>query len=100
MTSLECCHLYATAISHAGWSGKDNEDRFEFTTQLLGNQGDLPSHYAVIVDGIGGHRAVEIAAEIAVEVIKRVISASDGSQPVIASSRQSNKPAMRLSFTQ
>jgi protein phosphatase len=36
----------------------------------------------VLADGIGGHRAGEVAAELAVEAISRFVAASDGSQPV------------------
>jgi hypothetical protein len=33
---------------------------------------------AVVADGIGGHRAGEVAAELAVETISQAVSGSDG----------------------
>ena len=37
---------------------------------------------AVLTDGIGGHRAGEVAAEMATERISQVVAASSGAQPV------------------
>jgi protein phosphatase len=37
---------------------------------------------ALLADGIGGHRAGEVAAEMAVETISRIVAESDGSQPI------------------
>ena len=42
----------------------------------------LPSLLAVVADGIGGHRAGEVAAELAVELISRSVAESDGQQPL------------------
>jgi len=40
-----------------------------------------PSLLAVISDGIGGHRAGEVASQITVETISRLVAESDGSKP-------------------
>jgi protein phosphatase len=37
---------------------------------------------ALVCDGIGGHRAGEVAAEIAVESISQLVSQSNGDQPL------------------
>jgi serine/threonine protein phosphatase PrpC len=82
MIPSESSHLNVTAISHAGMSGKNNEDRYSVAAHLLDNRDRLPSLLAVVADGIGGHLAGEVAAEITIEVINQVISESDGEQPV------------------
>jgi PPM family protein phosphatase len=64
------------ALSHPGMSGKNNEDRFAVSAFRL-NRGDAtPVILAVLSDGIGGHRAGEVAAEIAVERISARVAES------------------------
>ncbi|HWQ84951.1 MAG TPA: protein phosphatase 2C domain-containing protein, partial [Anaerolineales bacterium] len=75
-------HLNVTAVSHPGMSGKNNEDRYSVSAFSTPQNPPLPSVLAVIADGIGGHRAGEIAAEIAIETISQVIAASDASAPL------------------
>jgi PPM family protein phosphatase len=70
------------ALTHPGMSGKNNEDRFAVSAYRLNRRGRIPVLFAVLSDGIGGHRAGEIAAEIAVERISQAVAASDGAQPV------------------
>jgi protein phosphatase len=65
-------------------SGKNNEDRFAVTALRMDGERPLPVVLAVVSDGIGGHRAGEVAAETAVETISRVVAASDGTRPVEA----------------
>jgi protein phosphatase len=62
--------------------GKNNEDRFAVSAHHLGQEDRTPSLLAVICDGIGGHRAGEVAAEMAVETISRTVADSDGKQPL------------------
>ena len=38
----------------------------------------MPVLFAVLADGIGGHRAGEVAAELAVNHIMQVVAKSDG----------------------
>jgi len=57
------------ALSHPGMSGKNNEDRFAVSCFRLSKRDATPVILAVLSDGIGGHRAGEVAAEIAVERI-------------------------------
>ena len=81
MIPAERAHLNVAAVSHPGMSGKNNEDRYSVSAFSTTDEPPLPSLLAIIADGIGGHRAGEIAAEIAIETISQVVAASDGSQP-------------------
>ena len=74
-------HLHVAAASDAGKSGRINEDRYAVSAHRLSRSNPTPSVFAVICDGIGGHRAGEVAAELAVETISQYVSASDASQP-------------------
>jgi serine/threonine protein phosphatase PrpC len=82
MIAVERAHLHVAAVSHPGMSGKNNEDRYSVSAHQIGSARPVPSLLAIVADGIGGHRAGEIAAEIAVEKISRSIAAADGQQPV------------------
>jgi protein phosphatase len=81
MRQAERPHLDIAASSHPGISGKNNEDRFAVSSQPGGLDRE-PSVLAVIADGIGGHRAGEVAAEIAVETITRVVAGGEPGEPV------------------
>jgi protein phosphatase len=61
--------------------GKNNEDRYAVSAHHLGPEDKTPSLLAVVCDGIGGHRAGEVAAEMAVETLCRTIAESGGKQP-------------------
>jgi protein phosphatase len=78
----ERAHLFVAANTHPGMKGKNNEDRYAISTHRLGSKKDIPSVLAVVCDGIGGHRAGEVAAEIAVETVSKVVAQSDGTQPL------------------
>jgi serine/threonine protein phosphatase PrpC len=82
MIAAEHAHLQVAALSHPGMSGKNNEDRYSVSAHQIGTHQPVPSLLAIVADGIGGHRAGEIAAEIAVESISRNIAAADGQYPV------------------
>ncbi|HAY85259.1 MAG TPA: hypothetical protein DCY42_10155 [Chloroflexi bacterium] len=75
-------HLLVAAASDPGMKGKNNEDQFAVTAYQIGSSNTTPAVFAIIADGIGGHRSGEIASEIAVEMICDAVSASDASQPV------------------
>jgi len=75
-------HLRVTAVSHPGMSGKNNEDRYGVSAYYTDADRETPVVLAVVADGIGGHRAGEVAAEIAVEAISAWVAESDASQPV------------------
>jgi len=69
------------ALTHPGLSGKNNEDRFGVSAFMLDDKAKTPVLLAVLADGIGGHRAGEVAAEIAVETLSRVVAESDADRP-------------------
>ena len=81
MIPSEKSHLRAAASSHPGMSGKENEDRYAIAAFRLEDKTATPVVFAIVADGIGGHQAGEVAAEIAVETISRNVAASDGGQP-------------------
>jgi serine/threonine protein phosphatase PrpC len=87
----EQSHMHIAAKSHPGMSGKNNEDRYAVSAYRMEAGDSLPAIFAVVSDGIGGHRAGEIAAEIIVETTSQVVASSDGSQPI-----QTLKEAVRL----
>jgi PPM family protein phosphatase len=66
----------SVALSHPGMSGKNNEDRFAVSAFRLNRRDATPVILAVLSDGIGGHRAGEVAAEIAVERISTRVAES------------------------
>lgn len=75
-------HLFVTAVTHPGMKRKNNEDRYAVSAYEISAENHTPSVLAVISDGIGGHRAGEVAAEIAVETISQVMAGSDARQPI------------------
>jgi PPM family protein phosphatase len=79
---VERAHLYVAARSHPGTRRRENEDRYGVSAFTLEDASRTPALLAVLADGIGGHRAGEVAAEMAVETISRVVADSDGSQPL------------------
>ncbi|OGO31318.1 MAG: hypothetical protein A2Z16_02695 [Chloroflexi bacterium RBG_16_54_18] len=83
MISVNTSHLFVAAKSHAGMSGKNNEDRYTVTAYKVSQADPTPVVFALVSDGIGGHRAGETAAEIAVETISEDVAHSDSSHPVL-----------------
>jgi len=75
-------HLKVAAITDPGRKGKNNEDRYAVVAHRLGRARGTSSVFAVIADGVGGHRAGEVAAELAVEAISRIVSGSDAKTPL------------------
>lgn len=76
--------LIVHAATHPGMTGKQNEDRYKVTSFITNSIEKTPSVLAVLCDGIGGHRAGEVAAEIGVSIITETISASRPRQPLKA----------------
>jgi protein phosphatase len=62
-------------------SGKNNEDRYAVSAYYLKPDQTRQAVLAVVADGIGGHRAGEVAAELAVDTISKVVAESDGREP-------------------
>ncbi len=82
MIRSEHAHLKVAAATHPGMTGKNNEDRYSVSAYQVGPDNAAPSLLAVLCDGIGGHRAGEVAAELAVNIISQAVAASDATQPV------------------
>ena len=82
MIKTEESHLIIKAASHPGKSGKKNEDRYGVTSFFSGPRKKTPSVLAVLCDGIGGHRAGEVAAEMGVSIITESVVNSDGRDPL------------------
>jgi serine/threonine protein phosphatase PrpC len=75
-------HLHVAALTHPGMAGKDNEDRLAVSSYRISENDLTRSVFAIVSDGVGGHRAGEVAAEMAVENISHLVAQSDASQPV------------------
>ncbi len=82
MIRQEQSSIPIAAGTHPGMKGKNNEDRYGVSAFILSNLDRRPVVLAVLSDGIGGHRAGEVASEIAVNQISAVVAASDASRPV------------------
>jgi serine/threonine protein phosphatase PrpC len=82
MIRISRAHLQVAAVTHPGLAGRQNEDRFAVSAYRLSETDRTPSVFAVLSDGIGGHRAGEVAAEIAVENISRMVEQSNASEPL------------------
>ncbi len=81
MKRLKQTEYPVVALTHPGMKGKNNEDSFGVAAFSQGWLGARPILLAVLSDGIGGHRAGEVASELAVEQISRVVQESDGRNP-------------------
>jgi serine/threonine protein phosphatase PrpC len=81
MIRTEKSHLNSVARSHAGMSGKNNEDRFGISAYQLNDTARTPVLFAILSDGIGGHRAGEVAAEMVVDLVSQIVAESDGENP-------------------
>jgi protein phosphatase len=82
MIRSSLAHLHIAAISHPGLGGKNNEDRYSVSSFHLSKEDPRPSVFAVICDGIGGHRAGEVAAELAVNFISQGVAVSTPRKPL------------------
>lgn len=74
-------HLEVAAQSHAGETGKNNEDAFFYSGYRLESDG-TPAVVAIVADGVGGHRAGEIASRLAVDTASKRISEASGADPI------------------
>lgn len=81
MNRSDRAHLRVAALSHPGSVRKSNEDRYAVTAFRQAGRNGSPVLLAVLADGIGGHRAGEVAAEMGVEMISQTVAASDGLAP-------------------
>ena len=82
MIPAERAHLRASATTHPGMSGKNNEDRYAVAAFRTEGERPLPVIFAIISDGIGGHKAGEIAAEMVVETVSQAVARSNANTPI------------------
>ena len=75
-------HLESASITDPGSKGRLNEDSFEITSFTISEDDETPVLLAIIADGIGGHKAGEIASKIAVATIISSVADSDGTDPL------------------
>ncbi len=81
MITADHPHLHIAAASDPGIKGKVNEDRYSVLPYRLSPDDHTPSVLALLADGIGGHHAGEVAAQLAIEAINRYVASSRHSQP-------------------
>ncbi|MCS6908653.1 MAG: protein phosphatase 2C domain-containing protein [Anaerolineales bacterium] len=82
MKSRRTLLIQTAAITHPGMSGKRNEDRFRIHHFVTPDHRQVT--LAVVADGIGGHRAGEIAANLTTTEIVRSIEELGLTQPTQA----------------
>lgn len=82
MIPVAQAHLHVSATTHPGRKGKNNEDRYGVSAYILSEERPIPALLAIVADGIGGHRAGEIAAEMAIEGISQFVASTTETQPV------------------
>jgi serine/threonine protein phosphatase PrpC len=78
---IDHAHLNIAAATHPGMKGKANEDRYSVSAYRFTTDDHPPSVLALLADGIGGHRAGEVAAQLAVENINKFVAQSLSNQP-------------------
>jgi PPM family protein phosphatase len=75
-------HLHIAVLSHPGMTGKNNEDRYAVSSYTISKEDTRHAVFAVVADGIGGHRAGEVAAELAVNYISQGVADSNAHNPL------------------
>jgi serine/threonine protein phosphatase PrpC len=78
MISTSAPHYPVCTISNPGRVRKKNEDRLKVTSYRLSTLDQTPAILAIMADGIGGHLAGDIAAEMAINSITSRIGRSLG----------------------
>jgi serine/threonine protein phosphatase PrpC len=94
MIPVKQAHLHVAALSHMGMVRKNNEDNFAVSAFQLSEKDPTPAVLAILCDGIGGHKAGEVASEMAVNRISAGVARSDGARPteiLRASFRETNE---------
>jgi serine/threonine protein phosphatase PrpC len=74
--------LDIAAVTHPGMAGRQNEDRLAVSSYQVSQNDPTLSVFAIVSDGIGGHRAGEVAAEMAAETISHMVAQSDARRPL------------------
>jgi len=74
-------HVIVATGSHTGKQRQNNEDRFAVRSYRLGKN-EQPVLLAVVADGIGGHQAGEVAAQLTVETLLNTFKGFEGGDPL------------------
>jgi protein phosphatase len=74
-------HLVVATQSHPGETGKNNEDALSVAAYRR-EPDEVPAIVAVVADGVGGHRAGEIASRMAVDIVSRRLGEASGYDPL------------------
>jgi len=75
-------HLGMIALSHPGERRSSNEDRYRTAHYTTSGSQPQPVIFAAVADGIGGHQAGEVAAELTVDNMLAEVAASNGARPL------------------
>jgi protein phosphatase len=81
MIPSDSSHLAVAGLSHPGEIREINEDRY-FVSSYTRESDNVSVTLAIVADGIGGHQAGEVAAQIAVDQISEDVAKSGGDDPV------------------
>ncbi len=73
-------HLLFAAKTHPGKIRTNNEDRYSVSSYTL--EDGTPVTLAIVADGIGGHQAGEVAAQLTVETVRAELNNFTGGDPV------------------
>ena len=90
-------HLYVTAQTHSGMSGKNNEDNFAVSAYVISSNNPTPAVFAIVSDGIGGHKAGEVASEMAVDLISAEVEKREKGHPLAVFEHSFYKTSLAIS---
>ena len=82
MIPAEHPHLFIAAATHPGMKAKPNEDRYSISSYRMESGNRTPVVLALLADGIGGHRAGEVAADLAINHIRQYVEQNSSGEPV------------------
>jgi PPM family protein phosphatase len=82
MIRSDRAHLFVAAQTDPGQSGKNNEDNFAVSAYTLSQYNPMPVVFAVVSDGIGGHRAGEVASSMVVNLFSELAADNTNGNPL------------------
>lgn len=81
MIESEIPHIIVSELSHPGEKRTHNEDRYAIKNYRTAGD-DKPAVLAIVADGIGGHLAGEVAAQITTDTILNKLTPAEIKDPV------------------
>lgn len=82
MIRSDRAHLFVAAQTDPGQSGKNNEDNFAVSAYTLSQYNPMPVVFAIVSDGIGGHRAGEVASDMVVNMFSEIVAENTSGNPL------------------